>query len=257
MKQLLILCIVMGLGLVWAKPTIGVMGGGGVNWTFASYFGEKERVYDSLQIWRTVKTGYNYGLFLDVGFNDMFGMNIGLGIETRGHHVGYEHHEGVLNVTTIKYEATREVTYLEFPLFGRISFPGRPGRTVLALGPEFRILIGGENKGTADTTYGGITRPKSFTDDNDETMKSFDMGIGAQLAYEIPIDKHAIQLGAGYSFGLTNTDDNKKRYDWNKKKWEEENPGFLYESVYGEYEEQESGEKQHAIKIFGRVKINF
>lgn len=147
------------------------------------------------------KAGFQLGATVEFPFSDMFSLETGLGVSTKGFR--FEEKEDFFG-QTIEIKASNNLVYLDIPIVAKMYFDaGRSARIYGALGPYIGLGIAGKMK--AEVTAGGSTDEESEkikwgSDEEKDDFKPLDLGllIGAGVEFD------AIQVGLSYGLGLAN-----------------------------------------------------
>ena len=175
---------------VFAQASFGVKAG--LNLSKMSGKAEGEKLDDI-----KMKPGFNIGAFADFSFSDMFALETGLTIETKGFKIKNEEEMFGGNLES---KTTFNVVYATIPVQARLNF----SNFYVLAGPYIGIGVTGKLK--TKVTYDGETEKEDdsieFGDDAEESdLKRLDFGLGVGAGYEIT-DNFGVRLG--YDLGLAN-----------------------------------------------------
>ncbi|NOQ27941.1 MAG: outer membrane beta-barrel protein [Bacteroidales bacterium] len=131
------------------------------------------------------KLGFHFGPVAEFHFGNIFGLETGMLLTTKGGKEKFATTENKINLT-----------YLEFPINARAGYDFGDYRVYGLFGPYIGVAIGGKYK----TTFDGVTTSTKVDWGSDAGLKRFDAGItiGACTAVKI------FEVGFSYSHGLVN-----------------------------------------------------
>jgi len=148
---------------------------------------------------QTSTPGWHAFALAEYSVQPWFALRSGLGLSTRG--FWYNTQAGGFDGSpeTFHYNNVLSMLYLSLPLQAQL----RAGNWLLQGGPEVGLLLSAEYKiDQADTRLGmGQT---NLTQDVKQQYAALDVGAGFRVGYEFHPAGKALQLTAGYNWGLTN-----------------------------------------------------
>ena len=157
-----------------------------------------EQTYNNNQ--KKVKFGPLLGATVALPISQIFSLETGLLISTKGYKVKYNHEDTLMHKTT-NYKNTLALYYLDIPLTAKASFSLCGIKAHGAFGPYFGLGIYGNGKD--ETTRNGETETsvyKCYWGIN--TYNQVDMGLIAGIGVEI----NSFNFDLSYDFSLINID---------------------------------------------------
>ena len=147
-----------------------------------------------------MKPGFHLGAIVDIPLNDMFSIETGLLLSTKGFKLSEEETE---MGETFKYEFKYNLIYLDIPLTAKASFNVGDAKIYGAFGPYIGIGLSGTVK--SELSFAGETESDSEiidwgSDENNDELKRLDYGLTMGVGVEI----NSIQIGITYGLGLAN-----------------------------------------------------
>lgn len=131
-------------------------------------------------------TGFYVGAVAEIKFTDKFSIQPEVVYSAQGV-------KSEINVLGANASLTQKLDYINIPILAKYYV--YEGLSV-ELGPQFGFLVKAEAKG--DVNAFGVT--SSGKTDNKDSFESFDFGIGAGLAYDLP---NGFFINGRYNFGVT------------------------------------------------------
>ena len=159
--------------------------------------------------------GFYVGAFAELKLSDKFSFQPELVYSSQGAKNIYS--ETVASVS-VHHHNHDKLEYINLPLLAKYYFI--KGFSV-ELGPQFGLLLKATNKD--EITTNGV-EVKEDTDFKKE-VNTFDFGIGAGLAYDLP---NGFFVNARYNLGLTNVGKSNQYYDGSKNRVTQLGVGFKF-----------------------------
>lgn len=110
------------------------------------------------------------------------------------------------------------LSYINVPVMGKYFLTNSFS---IELGPQFGLLVKAENKDKITTNGVEVKENRDFKDE----VNSFDFGIGAGLAYDLP---NGFFVNARYNYGLTNVGKSDQYYGDSKNRVMQFGVGFKF-----------------------------
>lgn len=149
-----------------------------------------------------MKIGYHVGAYANIGLTDMFALEPGLFLSSKGYKVEESETEEFMGeVMKYEYEGKSNITYLDIPVLARISTAS--GFNVF-VGPQFSFLLGNKYKEEETMSTGGVTETESDEDSSTEGMNKLDLGLALGVGYQL---ESGLNFNLGYDLGLSNIND--------------------------------------------------
>lgn len=137
-----------------------------------------------------MKIGYHIGAYANIGLTDMFAIEPGLLLSTKGAKVDFSE-DGY------EVESKSTMTYLDIPVLARVNIASGFNAFI---GPQFSFLLG--NKDKMEITEGGVT--VSAEESSTEGMNKLDLGLAFGVGYQL---ESGLNFNLGYDLGLSNIND--------------------------------------------------
>src|SRR5690606_3497805 len=137
-----------------------------------------------------MKIGYHVGAYANIGLTDMFALEPGLLLSTKGAKVDFSE-DGY------EVESKSTMTYLDIPVLARVNIASGFNAFI---GPQFSFLLG--NKDKMEITEGGVT--VSAEESSTEGMNKLDLGLAFGVGYQL---ESGLNFNLGYDLGLSNIND--------------------------------------------------
>src|SRR5690606_34686725 len=118
-----------------------------------------------------MKIGYHVGAYANIGLTDMFALEPGLLLSTKGAKVDFSE-DGY------EVESKSTMTYLDIPVLARVNIASGFNAFI---GPQFSFLLG--NKDKMEITEGGVT--VSAEESSTEGMNKLDLGLAFGVGYQL------------------------------------------------------------------------
>jgi len=142
-----------------------------------------------------IKPGFHVGASYELPLNDMFSVETGLLLATKGFKFSEKS-------TDYEYKETQSFLYVDIPVTAKASFDVGKNKIYGALGPYFGIGISG--KARYEETSGGSTDTNTevvnWGSGEDDDLKRMDFGLAFGAGYELG----SIQFALFYNLGLAN-----------------------------------------------------
>jgi Outer membrane protein beta-barrel domain len=166
----------------WAEVRVGVLGGANI----ARFAVDKE----DPDVTFSSKTFLAAGAMVDVGFNDKLSLQLEPMYLEKGGKVELRNFFGD------DFTASLRISYIELPVFLKVSKPTGTVRPYLIAGPSLGYRTEVKTKDEA-------TGEEETTDDADETFEKWDFGVGAGGGLSFNVGRSTVFAEGRYTWGLT------------------------------------------------------
>lgn len=160
-------------------------------------------------------TGFYVGAVAELKLTEQFSFQPELLYSSQGAKNVYSE---TLSGNEVQHHNHDILSYINIPVMGKYFIVNSFS---IELGPQFGLLIKAENKDKITTNGVEVKENRDFKDE----VNSFDFGIGAGLAYELPSGLFA---NARYNYGLTNVGKSGQYYGGSKNRVMQLGIGFKF-----------------------------